>query len=103
MVNADGMVIFAELTPSEWELLDKIAGRAEALAGESGIDLDRMLLEMDLTSVHAHTPLDLAALAEADSFNLSHDVFGIMRHINRETGELSGHFLPRFTKREASA
>ena len=66
----------------------------------------RINLIMDLTAadgVNGNRPLDWDRLLAADDFNFMHDVCGISRHINRETGELEGFFLPRFTKREAVA
>ena len=40
-------------------------------------------------------------LAEADDFNLAHDVFGIHRHIDEATGELRDCFVPRYTQLKA--
>jgi hypothetical protein len=69
------------------------------LLGENGAAWDngedRITLTMDLTAVHLNTPLDLQALLEADQFDFAHDVAGIQRHINRNTGKLGGCFLPR--------
>ncbi len=57
---------------------------------------DRLSLEMDITACHANgCKLRLADLAEADDFNLTHDVCGIRQNIDRTTGKLRGHFLPR--------
>lgn len=42
-------------------------------------------------------PLDLARMAQHENeFDIAHDVFGIARHMDRQTGELNNHFLPRF-------
>jgi hypothetical protein len=52
---------------------------------------------MDITAIHCNgTPLRLADLAAADDFGFFHDVYGINRHIDRDTGTLTGFFLPRF-------
>jgi hypothetical protein len=52
---------------------------------------------MDVTAVHANgCPLRLRELLLADDFNFAHDVFGIRRHLNRDTGRLTGFFVPRF-------
>lgn len=60
-----------------------------------------MDLEMDITATHLNgTPLRLADLLVADRFNFVHDVGGIRRHLNRETGKLDGRFLPRYTRRQ---
>lgn len=61
--------------------------------------LAKLDLTMDLAACHANgRPLRLADLAAADDFNLAHDVFGIHRHLNRESGALGGCFVPRFAK-----
>ena len=52
---------------------------------------------MDITAAHANgCPLRLSDLLVADDFNFAHDVFGIRRHLDRNTGTLGGHFVPRF-------
>ncbi len=56
-------------------------------------------LELDLAAVHEHAPLDLEGLASAEIFALIHDVGGIAYHLNRQTGELEGHFVPRYLAR----
>ena len=59
-----------------------------------------MLLMMDLTACHCNgCPLNLDALATARDGDFVHDVAGIMRHINRETGELGECFVPRHALR----
>jgi hypothetical protein len=65
---------------------------------------DSRTLAMDLTACHANgCPLDLAAFANGEAFDFAHDVGGISRHMDRSTGKLGGHFLPRFTRRAALA
>jgi hypothetical protein len=51
---------------------------------------------MDIYAVCSHTPLRLHELATADDFDFVHDVGGIRQHLNRQTGELRNHFVPRF-------
>ena len=52
---------------------------------------------MDVTAVHAnYMPLALSDLLAADDFDFSHDVFGIRRHIDRDTGRLGNCFVPRY-------
>lgn len=61
---------------------------------------ERMGVQMDLTACHANgCPLRLAELLAADNFNFVHDVIGIWRHLNRETGRLEDLFSPRFRQR----
>lgn len=59
---------------------------------------DRMDLQMDLIACHmAGCKLDLDRLLAADDANFAHDVFGIRRHIDRDTGRLMNFFWPRFS------
>lgn len=44
--------------------------------------------------------LDLERLAGFPDFDFAHDVYGIMRHMDRTTGKLGGCFLPRCARRE---
>lgn len=84
---------------TERRLIRKIAARAWALDGR----LKRLSTEMDLAATHANgCPLRLADLLEADDFNLMHDVYGIARHLDRETGRLTDHFWPRFAAKETA-
>ena len=53
---------------------------------------------MDLDYADQDCPLDLSALLEAPDSDFAHDVFGIRRHLNRQTKKLEGHFLPRYAK-----
>lgn len=58
--------------------------------------IKKMDLSMDIAAVHCNgNKLDLEKLLNADNFNFNHDVFGIMRHIDRTTGKLQDCFLPR--------
>lgn len=84
----------------------KIADRALALLQQrvtDGMMHQRQLpsfmdISMDVTAAHANgNPLRLHALLAADDFNFAHDVFGIHRHMNRDTGELGDCFVPRFS------
>jgi hypothetical protein len=55
---------------------------------------------MDVSATHANgNPLRLKKLLEADDFNFTHDILGIRRHLNRETGKLEDGFRPRFSQR----
>lgn len=53
-------------------------------------------LNMDLTACHCSgTPLRLADLLKAPAVDFAHDIRGIQRHIDRDTGELCDCFMPR--------
>ena len=85
-------------------LIAAIVDRADELSLAHGHVLDRLSTQMDLTAVHANgCPLDLARLAAADNFNLMHDVLGIARHLDRETGKLRDFFRPRCAQRTIQA
>jgi len=91
-------VQFARFTDAERALVEQIAARAVSDPGSPYPDQGTAL--MDLAAVHAHTPLRLQELAEADDFNFWHDMGGIAYHLDRTTGKLGGCFLPRFAARE---
>ncbi len=87
-------VQFAEFTDSERQIVRAIVDRAV----NAGIYSDQLDVYMDISAVHVHCPLRLADLLAADQFNFNHDMRGIFRHINRQTGELENFFLPRFAR-----
>ena len=83
------------------ELLRRIALRATFLAGRHHIDYDIQAASLDFTAVHANgTPLRLDDLLNFDDFDFLHDMCGIRRHLNRETGQLDGCFVPRSAQRD---
>lgn len=88
------------VSKTEHALIADIADRTTAMAQRNNINYDRITVEMDITAVHANgCPLRLEELLSAEPFDFSHDVFGIRKNLNRETGELEHCFLPRFAKR----
>jgi hypothetical protein len=89
---------FAKFTLDEGSAVNKIIDRAKKLGKQYGIKIDHLGLRMDLSATHAQCPLRLTELADADEFNFVHDVFGIMRHMNRSTGVLDKTFCPRFAR-----
>jgi hypothetical protein len=94
---ADSMVDFATLTDEERVVVGKIIERAQAMWRGFGLrPPSKLNLTMDICAVHARMPLRLAEWLEADDFNFSHDIGGIVKHMNRQTGELEGFFVPRF-------
>lgn len=59
---------------------------------------DEQDINMDVTAVHCNgNPLKLRELLAADDFNFAHDLGGIAMHLDRTTGKLLHHFVPRFT------
>lgn len=84
------------VTKAERAKIVKIARRAVALAEEHGLAYDQQWAEMDITACHANgMRLDLDKLLKADDFNLAHDVFGIRRHLDKQTGQIQNCFVPR--------
>ena len=64
--------------------------------------LDQMTIEMDLTACHANgNPMDFQQLLDAHQAapcDFWHDINGILRNINHETGKLENCFVPRFSR-----
>jgi hypothetical protein len=82
---------------AEAVIINGMAHRATAMAQSVGIEYKVMDADMDLTACHLNgCPLRLEDMAKADDFNFAHDVLGIRRHLNRETGQLEDCFVPRF-------
>jgi hypothetical protein len=50
---------------------------------------------MDLSAAQNSAPMRLQDLLHFADPDFAHDVWGIARHINRETGQLEDCFLPR--------
>lgn len=94
-------------SPADADAISTIVDRAEAIHTKlraklppeefsKVADFDYMSTNMDITAVHANgNPLDLQKLLTFDDFSFAHDVFGISRHIDRNTGKLMNCFLPR--------
>lgn len=91
-------VQFSDFSPEELETVFAIVDRADRLYRAQGQRINRGSLEMDLSATHVTTPLRLNDLLAADNFNFIHDIAGIMRHLDRSTGQLQDHFLPRFAQ-----
>ena len=84
-------------TREDYDLFAKIANRAVELYKKLGHDLKYMTVEMDLQVVHHTRPLKLQEMLDSDNGNFGHDIAGINRHLNRDTGEMEDAFTPRFT------
>jgi hypothetical protein len=77
---------------ADYELISKIVDRAE----RDGVKFDRQTMTMDLVATHANgCQMDFQKLLDAPAFVFSHDIAGIYRHIDRDTGELMNCFVPR--------
>lgn len=88
------MMISFQASKEDHETIARIVDRALMVRR----DMDRLSLNMDLTACHANGhPLNLEKLLKAPDFDFAHDVFGIVRHIDRDTGKLTRCFSPRCT------
>ena len=84
-------------TRQRYELISEIADRALGMARANDLRISKLEMVMDLDCADAYCPLNLRALAGAPDVDFAHDVFGIRRHLNRETKKLEDSFLPRYT------
>ena len=89
-------------TKDEHKTIVAIARRAVKMAADYDVDYEYTCAMMDVNACHSNgNPLDLDGLLNADDFNFAHDVFGIRRHIDRETGTLGNCFVPRYSLRQS--
>ena len=95
------MIPWEQLTDQDVRPIHELAVRASKLAAREGVTYPVLDATMDITACHLHTPLNLHALAGANDLEFAKDVFGILRHINRHTGELENGFTPLFAKTHA--
>ena len=89
--------LYFNCKPAQVKLIWKVAERAEELAKKHNRQgFDALSCQMDLEATHCNgCPLDFDRLLDFDDFSFAHDVFGIERHLDRSTGKLKNHFLPR--------
>lgn len=88
-------------TTEDAALIQQIADRAAKLAATFDLTYQRPDIGMDITAVHVNScPLDLEKLLDFDDGNFGHDVFGIRRFLDRDTGELRDCFVPRCARGE---
>lgn len=92
------MIEFAKFTKDEYEIVGKIVKRAIA----TNRDLDYLTLSMDIAATHAQYPLLLCSWLAVDDVNFFHDIGGIIRHMDRDTGKLLNCFVPRFAQPEGA-
>jgi len=91
------MINFGLWSKEEIRTINQIAHRAVGLAESVGFHYPLIDADMDITACHVNgCRLKLNELLAADSINFAHDVFGIYRHLNRETGKLEDCFVPRY-------
>jgi hypothetical protein len=97
-----GQVSF-DVSRYETRVISEIANRAMGLSARTGNSWTKLDISMDVTACHANgCPLRLDALRDADDWNFAHDILGIRRHLDRETGKLGDCFRPRFAERQSA-
>lgn len=80
------------VSPEDRDLINKISIRAVS----SGIHTDRIDCIMDLSCAQANgANMDFERLLSFDDFNFSHDISGVNRCLDHDTGKLMHNFLPR--------
>lgn len=96
------MALSFEVTREDRKKIDRTVELGLELCKDYGVVYDRLDMAMDLTACHASgTPLDFDRLVEFDDGSFAHDLFGIRKYLDRQTGELTDNFLPRCAKLEA--
>lgn len=74
---------------------EQILPRAKALFKSANVDFNKLSFTMDMGAAHQDVGLNLEKLAGFDDASFGHDIFGIRRYMDRETGQLTNCFLPR--------
>ena len=87
------------VSPEDLRKITAIVMRASSMLNLDSFGSSRIQLSMDLTACHLNgNPLDLDGLVKADESNFQHDILGIIRHLDRTSGELQDCFSPRYSK-----
>ena len=91
-----------EFNPAYFDTIKLIHARADTML--PGIKFIGFLMDMQAANgVNGNDHIDFERLLAADDANFAHDVFGIIRHMNRDTGKLGDFFVPRFARHCAAA
>lgn len=86
-----------DISKSDMAFIHKIVARAAKEFPGPKYKWDQTGMEMDLAACHLNgCLLRLPDLLKASKPDFAHDVWGIRRFIDRETGKLTDCFLPRF-------
>lgn len=101
------MSIYSKIvTPAaDMQLINDIVTRVQeefaTKRGYSSFDVLGAVMDLELT--HYFYPLRLEALKAAMWSHLIHDIAGIKKHLNRDTGELRDGWTPRYIDSENPA
>lgn len=102
------MTVSFDITDTDRAMVAQIADRAATaglIRGPVAPDhwYDRETMEMDLTAANANgNPMDFQALLDAEGLTFTHDIAGIAKHMDRETGKMPC-FRPRTSREEPDA
>ncbi len=88
---------FIHLTADARMIVKQIVARIFAECTKTFLKrTNRQYWEMTLIATHSNgCPLDFRKLLELDKVDFGHDITGIDCFLDKETGELTGHFLPK--------
>lgn len=95
------MTINWHVERSEMLKIVELARKAVSMADTLGVQYSQRDAVMDLTACHANgcpLLLDDMLADNADQSSVYHDLFGIRKHIDRETGKLGDCFVPRYAR-----
>lgn len=99
------MTIKWDITKKDSALLEQCVDRFYKLRADYAAKIygSRTDMSMDLNAAHSNgCPLDFEKLLSFPDFDFEHDVLGIQRRLDRKTGKLGAHFLPRCAKTKAA-
>ena len=86
------------LPRADFEVVEKIVDRIMGINMIHGYERDRLSVTMDVKAVHLNgNPLRFQELLEAEDVHFYHDVFGIQKYLDRDTGKLTHGFTPRYS------
>ncbi len=85
------MINWDDLKAGDYLIINRLCERARTKYP----DVNFVDLDMDITAAHLIEPLNLDKFEAAKDFDFFHDVFGIMKYIDRASGKLTDCFLPR--------
>lgn len=77
------------------DLIEAIVDRARPLFSDLGVNYSRMNIWMDLEAANRDIPIDFERLLHSDLGTFGHDIGGIRRFLNRETGKIEQCFMPK--------
>lgn len=93
------MTVSFRISREDAKLVRAIIERIERFENFDLSKRDRTDWQMDLYATNANgNRMDFSRLLAADDFNFIHDIVGIYRNLDRETGKLMNLFTPRFSR-----